>query len=179
MSHNFPSRSWDVNFNVSFSSRFSRFCKSNYFFPPRNGEREFRISLSPLETGEGDSDFSFSSRNWRIVFKFLFIFSIELFCLSSHSGVGGSSRIHFWRNRYLHNRHAWKAKISPKIFLHKYICEICDKYEASWCFSFKFIDPYTIHCHPHLVLVLVLVLWNSQKSIFGQKSLFEVQKRFP
>merc|ERR1712208_179485 len=56
----------------------------------------WRISRSPLESRENKIPFSFSSRKWRIIkkislspleigeyfFKFLFLFSIGLFCLS-------------------------------------------------------------------------------------------------
>ena len=70
---------------------------SGFSFSSRNWARKFEISLSPLETRQRDSVFSFSSRNWRngiqislspleigeIVFEFLFLFSIGLFCLSS------------------------------------------------------------------------------------------------
>ena len=70
---------------------------SGFSFSSRTWARKFEISLSPLETRQRDSDFSFSSRNWwrgiqislsslecgEIVFKFLFLFSIGLFCISS------------------------------------------------------------------------------------------------
>ena len=73
---------------------------ANFSFSSRNWAKEFQISLTPLETGERNSGFSFSSRNWarkfeislsplecgEIVFKFLFLFLIGLFCISSMTG---------------------------------------------------------------------------------------------
>ena len=62
------------NSDFSVSSRNLWKENSDFSFSSRNCGKEIQISLSPLEIGE-------------IVFKFLFLFSIWLFCLSSITGL--------------------------------------------------------------------------------------------
>ena len=93
----FSSRNWAKEFQISLSPLETGERNSGFSFSSRNWARKFEISLSPLETRQRNLDFSFSSRNWlkgiqislsplecgEIVFKFLFLFSIGLFCISS------------------------------------------------------------------------------------------------
>ena len=67
---NFPfsSRNWSKEFKISLSPLETGKRNSGFSFSSRNWTRKFEISLSPLETRQRNSDFSFSSRMWRNCF---------------------------------------------------------------------------------------------------------------
>ena len=97
---NFSSRNWAKEFDISLSHLETGERNSSFSFSSRNWAKEIWTSLSTLETRQRDSNFSFSSQNWwkgiqislsplemgEILFEFLFLFSIGLFCLSSMTG---------------------------------------------------------------------------------------------
>ena len=92
----FSSLNWAKEFKISLSPLETGKMNSGFSFSSRNWARKFEISLSPLETRQRNLDFSFSSRNWEMEFRFLFLLSnVEKLFLS----FSFSSRLGFFASR--------------------------------------------------------------------------------